>query len=47
MKFIYTIIFHTFNYADKYRASNKIIIGIGVNFVPEDKEINEWETEIL
>ena len=34
-------------YADKYRAFNKIIIGIGVNFVPEDKEINEWETEIL
>ena len=34
-------------YADKYRASNKTIIGIGVNFVPENKEINEWETEIL
>ena len=34
-------------YADKYRAFNKTIIGIGVNFVPEDKEINEWETEIL
>ena len=34
-------------YADKYRASNKTIIGIGVNFVPEDKEINEWQTEVL
>ena len=34
-------------YADKYRASNKIIIGIGVNFVPEDKEVNEWLPEIL
>ena len=34
-------------YADKYRADNKIIIGIGVNFVSKDKEINGWETEIL
>ena len=34
-------------YADKYRASNKIIIGIGVNFVPEDKEVNEWLPEVL
>ncbi|MDZ7879452.1 MAG: AAA family ATPase [Saprospiraceae bacterium] len=34
-------------YADKYRASNKTIIGIGVNFVSEDREINGWETEVL
>jgi PD-(D/E)XK nuclease superfamily len=34
-------------YADKYRASGKIIYGIGVNFVSLDKEINGWETEIL
>ena len=34
-------------YADKYRADNKTIIGIGVNFVSKDKEINGWETEIL
>ena len=34
-------------YADKYRASNKTIISIGVNFVPEDKEVNEWLTEVL
>lgn len=34
-------------YADKYRADNKIIIGIGVNFVSEDKEINGWEHEVL
>ena len=34
-------------YADKYRADNKTIIGIGVNFVSKDKEINGWETETL
>ena len=34
-------------YADKYRADNKTIIGIGVNFVSKDKEINGWETEVL
>ena len=34
-------------YADKYRADNKIIIGIGVNFKSKDKEIDGWETEIL
>jgi Predicted AAA-ATPase/PD-(D/E)XK nuclease superfamily len=34
-------------YADKYRASGKIIYGIGVNFVSKDKEINGWETEVL
>lgn len=34
-------------YADKYRPSNKTIIGIGVNFVSADKEINQWLTELL
>lgn len=34
-------------YADKYRIDNKIIIGIGVNFLSKDKEINGWETEVL
>jgi hypothetical protein len=33
--------------ADKYHADNKTIIGIGVNFASEDKEINEWEHEVL
>ena len=32
---------------NEVRASNKIIIGIGVNFVPEDKEVNEWLSEVL
>ena len=34
-------------YADKYRADNKIIIGIGVNFKSTHKEIAGWKTEIL
>ena len=34
-------------YADKYRSDNKKIIGIGVNFVSKDREIDGWETEIL
>ena len=34
-------------YADKYRADNKIIIGIGVNFKSTNKEIAGWKTEIL
>ena len=34
-------------YADKYRADNKKIIGIGVNFVSKDREIDGWETEAL
>ncbi len=33
-------------YADKYRADNKIIIGIGVNFHSKDKEIDGWLPEI-
>ena len=34
-------------YADKYRADNKTIIGIGVNFNSKEKEIKGWETETL
>jgi hypothetical protein len=34
-------------YADKYRADNKIIIGIGVNFHSKDKEIDGWLPEVL
>jgi GTPase SAR1 family protein len=34
-------------YADKYRVFNKTIIGIGVNFMSENKEIEGWETEVL
>ena len=37
----------TKKYADKYQADAKTIIGIGVNFVSKDKEIDGWETEIL
>ena len=35
------------NYAHKYQADKKTIIGIGVNFVSAEKEIVGWETEIL
>lgn len=34
-------------YADKYRVNAQIIIGIGVNFNAEEREIDGWETEIL
>ena len=34
-------------YADRYQSANKIIVGIGVNFVTKDREIQGWETEIL
>jgi hypothetical protein len=34
-------------YAAPYQSTNKIIIGIGVNFVTKDREIQGWETEIL
>jgi hypothetical protein len=34
-------------YADKYRASQKLITGIGVNFVTKYKEIKGWKTEVL
>ena len=35
------------NYAHKYLADNKIIIGIGVNFNSKEREIDGWETEVL
>ena len=31
------------NYAEKYRASGKLIQGIGVNFVTADKLIKGWK----
>lgn len=34
-------------YATKYENSGKTIVGIGVNFQTDDKEINEWEVENL
>jgi hypothetical protein len=34
-------------YADKYRASNKPIIGIGVNFSTEVRGIDDWLEENL
>jgi hypothetical protein len=34
-------------YADKYRASEKTIIGIGVNFFKTKKKITGWLTEKL
>ena len=34
-------------YADRYQSASKIILGIGVNFVTKDREIQGWETEIL
>ena len=34
-------------YAEKYRADNKTIVGIGVNFSSTDREIDGWETEVL
>ena len=37
----------TKNYAAKYQNSGKSIIGIGVNFKTDEKEINEWEVEVL
>jgi Predicted AAA-ATPase/PD-(D/E)XK nuclease superfamily len=35
------------NYADKYRLSNKEIIGIGINFDIENKCIDDWKIENL
>ena len=37
------------NYADKYRASNKLITAIGVNFNSDKdrKEIDDWIEEVL
>jgi hypothetical protein len=34
-------------YADKYRASGKSLIGIGVNFSDTKRIIEDWKTEIL
>lgn len=34
-------------YADKYRASGKSITGIGVNFNPIEKRIDDWVEELL
>jgi hypothetical protein len=34
-------------YANKYRASGKIIVGIGVNFNQEKRCIDDWENDIL
>jgi hypothetical protein len=35
------------DYAGKYRASNKVIRGIGVNFNSEKKGIDDWIEEVL
>ena len=37
----------TKNYAEKYQNTGKSIVGIGVNFKTDEKEINEWEVEVL
>ena len=34
-------------YANKYQNVGKIIVGIGVNFKTDEKEINGWEVETL
>jgi hypothetical protein len=38
---------HKQNYAAKYKASGKIITGIGVNFNAEKREIDEWVEVVL
>ena len=35
------------DYAGKYRASDKVITGIGVNFSSDKKTIDEWLEEPL
>jgi Predicted AAA-ATPase/PD-(D/E)XK nuclease superfamily len=35
------------DYAGKYRASDKVITGIGVNFSSDKKTIDEWVEEVL
>jgi hypothetical protein len=35
------------DYAGKYRASEKVITGIGVNFSSDKKTIDDWEEEVL
>ena len=37
----------TKKYAAKYQTMGKNIVGIGVNFKTDDREINEWEVEIF
>jgi hypothetical protein len=34
-------------YADKYQNAGKTIVGIGVNFKTDEKEIKGWEVEEL
>ena len=34
-------------YADKYRASEKQIVGIGINFNEEQRKIDEWMDTVL
>lgn len=35
------------NYADKYRALGKKIVGIGVNFKHDTRQINGWQIKEL
>jgi Predicted AAA-ATPase/PD-(D/E)XK nuclease superfamily len=35
------------NYAEKHRASGKILVGIGVNFSHKTRNINGWKAKIL
>ena len=35
------------NYADKFRASGKKIVGIGLNFTEKNRAIDEWVVEPL
>ncbi len=38
---------HENGYANKYRASEKTLIGIGVNFSDEKRTIEDWKTEVF
>jgi Predicted AAA-ATPase len=38
---------HQSGYANKYRASEKVLIGIGVNFSDEKRAIEDWKTELI
>jgi hypothetical protein len=38
---------HQNGYANKYRASEKTLIGIGVNFSDEKRIIEDWKTELF
>jgi hypothetical protein len=38
---------HQKGYADKYRASDKTMTAIGINFNEADRKIEEWKTELL